>query len=189
MKHLPALMKYGRLTIRQFAGKVKDPALQTIFYHLVHFGGQDVPLLTVLLPLAYVHRKMAGIPEKGWLSFARAIERRFVELGGSVKYKSKVTQLIVEIGAVKSVLLDNGTRIMADRVLSAADGRFSKSLLLGKEEGDTYQDYRPQDVSDQPVQVNLGVDMDFSGQHGPMTYVLKESMNAAGREHERITAF
>ncbi len=187
MKLLPALMKYGRLTIRQFAGTVKDPALQTVFHNLVHFGGLDVPLLTVLLPLAYAHRKMAGIPERGWLSFARAIERRFVELGGSTRYKSKVAQLIVENGAVKGVLLENGTRIMADRVLSAADGRFSTSLLLGKTQADTQWDYQPQDVSDQPVQVNLGVDMDFSNQHGPMTYIMKESMMAAGREHERIT--
>lgn len=187
IKHLPALMKYGRLTIRQFADGIKDPALKTVFHNLVHFGGLDVPLLTVLLPLAYAHRKMAGIPEHGWLSFARAIEKRFAELGGSVRYRSKVTRLILEEGAVNGVLMADGTRIMADRVLSAADGRFSQSLLLGKAEGDTKQAFRPQDLSDQPVQVNLGVDGNFLSNCGPMTYILKESIWAAGREHKRIT--
>lgn len=82
VSHLPALLRYGTMTIRGFAAKFKDPSLAAAFNNLVHFGGPDVPLLTVLLPLAYAHRKMAGMPVKGWLAFARAIERRFTELGG-----------------------------------------------------------------------------------------------------------
>jgi phytoene dehydrogenase-like protein len=100
--HLPVLMKYGTLTISQFASKLKDPDLVTVFNNLVHFGGPDVPLLTVLLPLAYAHRKMAGIPREGWLSFARSIEKRFIELGGTIRYKTKVERLIIENGAVKA---------------------------------------------------------------------------------------
>lgn len=187
LSHLPALMKYGTMTIRQFAAKFKDPALVSVFNNLVHFGGPDVPLLTVLLPIAYAHRKMAGIPLKGWLSFAQAIERRFIELGGSIQYQSKVERLIIENGAVKGIILADGSRHFADRVLSAADGRFSQSLLLGKPEGDTKQTFNPNAVSDQPVQVNIGVDMDFSAEEGPVTYILHDSFNAAGREHGRIT--
>jgi len=143
--------------------------------------------LRVLLPIAYAHRKMAGIPLKGWLSFAQAIERRFIELGGSIQYQSKVERLIIENGAVKGIILADGSRHFADRVLSAVDGRFSQSLLLGKPEGDTKQTFNPNAVSDQPVQVNIGVDMDFSAEEGPVTYILPDSFNAAGREHGRIT--
>ena len=137
LRHLPVLLKYGTTTIRQFASKFKDPALVTAFYNFVHFGGPDVPLLTVLLPLAYAHRKMAGIPAKGWLSFARAIERRFVELGGHIRYRAKAERLLVENGTARGVRLANGSQLPADRVLSAADGRFSQSLFLGKNEGET----------------------------------------------------
>jgi len=187
LAHLPVLLKYGTMTIRQFNQKIKDPALATVFNNLVHFGGQDVPILTVLLPLAYAHRKMAGIPLKGWLSFARAIERRFVELGGSIRYGAKVERLILENDQAKGVVLAEGTQLFADRVMTAADGRFSQSLLLGKPEGDTLQSFQPADLSDQPVQVNLGAADDFSNEDGAVTYILPHSFSAAGREHTRIT--
>lgn len=187
LSHLPVLLKYGTMTIRQFAAKFKDPSLAIAFNNLVHFGGPDLPLLTVLLPLAYAHRRMAGIPQKGWLSFARSIERRFIELGGRVQYKSKVSKLIIENGKVKGVILADGSQYFADRVLSAADGRFSQSLLIGKAEGETIQSFNVHDLSDQPVQVNLGVDEDFSNEKGPVTYILHDSLSAAGREHNKIT--
>jgi phytoene dehydrogenase-like protein len=187
LAHLPVLLKYGTTTIRQFASKFKDPALVTTFYNFVHFGGPDVPLLTILLPLAYAHRKMAGIPVKGWLSFARAIERRFVELGGNIRYNAKVERLMIEHGAAAGVILADGSQLLADRVLSAADGRFSQSLFLGKKEGETAQSFDPQDLSDQPAQVSIGVAEDFSAENGPVTYILPDRFKAAGREHEKMT--
>lgn len=187
LSHLPILMKYGNMTIRQFAAKFKDPSLAEVFNNLVHFGGPDVPLLTVLLPLAYAHRKLAGIPLKGWLNFAQSIERRFVELGGSIRYRAKVERLIIESGVAKGVILTDGSRHFADRVLSAADGRFSQSLLLGKSDGETRQSFNSSDISDQPVQVNIGVDEDFSAVDGPVTYILPYDLKAAGREHSKIT--
>lgn len=186
LKHLPALLKYGSMTIRQFSEKITDPTLKTAFHNFVHFGGPDVPLLTILLPLAYAHRKMAGIPRQGWLSFARAIERRYTGLGGQIEYKTRVERLIVEDNVVKGVILADGSQRFAGRVLSAADGRFSQSLLLGKPEGDTLQSFDPQEMSDQPVQVNLGVNLDLSAENGAQTYILTEAQTAAGRQHSRI---
>jgi phytoene dehydrogenase-like protein len=187
LAHLPVLLKYGTLTMRQFNRKIKDPTLITVFNNLVHFGGLDVPILTILLPLAYAHRKMAGIPLRGWLSFARAIERRFLELGGKVQYRAKVERLIIEHGVVKGVVLADGSQLFAGRVLSAADGRFTQSLLHNTSEADLAQAFNPADLSDQPVQVNLGAAEDFSAEDGPMTYILGHPFTAAGREHQRIT--
>jgi phytoene dehydrogenase-like protein len=187
LAHLPALLKYGSMTIRQFTEKIKDPALITVFQNLVHFGGLDVPLLTVLLPLAYAHRKMAGIPVKGWLSFARSIERRFLELGGSIQYQSKVERVIIENNSVIGVILADGKKLLSDRVLTAADGRFSQSLLLGKSQDNPKQDFNPAELSDQPVQVNLGVAVDFSEVKGAITYILPDRLESAGRIHEKIT--
>lgn len=185
--HMPVLFKYGTLTIRQFNRKIKDPALVTVFNNLVHFGGLDIPLLTILLPLAYAHRKMAGIPLRGWLSFARAIERRFLELGGEIHYQAKVERLIIDGKIVKGAVLADGTQHFADRVLSAADGRFTQSLLPNVSESDLARTFIPADLSDQPVQVNLGVAEDFSKYDGPMTYILSDPFTAAGCEHHRIT--
>lgn len=185
--HLPVLLKYGTLSIRQFNRKIRDPHLATVFNNLVHFGGLDVPILTVLLPLAYAHRGMAGIPLRGWLSFARAIERRFHELGGSTRYRAKVEKLLITNSAVQGVVLADGEQLLAERVISAADGRFTQGLLPGVSEKDLEGYLQPEDLSDQPVQVNLGAAMDLSGINGPMTYILSQPFSAAGREHPRIT--
>ena len=49
----PGPLKYGRLTLREFTAPPRDPFCYQVFNNLVHFGGPDVPLLTVLLPIAY----------------------------------------------------------------------------------------------------------------------------------------
>jgi phytoene dehydrogenase-like protein len=63
---------------------------------MAHFVCVDVPFLTVLLPLAYGHLKMTSILMKGWLAFARAIERRFTELGGALRYHARVEKLTLD---------------------------------------------------------------------------------------------
>lgn len=183
----PALVKYGKMTIDQFAEKFKDPTLSLAFRNFVHFGGPDVPMLTLLLPIAYAHRKMAGIPLKGWLDFARSIEKRFLDLGGKIHYRSRVSKLLLEKGVAKGVILGDDITYYADRILSAADGRFSQSLLLGKAESETRDPFRIEELSDQPVQVNIGVNQDFSVYRGATTYILPYNFSAAGREQHKIT--
>lgn len=184
--HIPVVMKYSNLTIDRFNSRIEDTGLRTVFNNLVHFGGGDVPLLTVLLPLAFAHRRMAGIPQKGWLSFARAIERRYLELGGNAIYQKKVQQVIMENGVVKGVKFVDGSQMLADRVLTTADGRFSESLLLGKPEGQTERVYDPKMLSDQPVQVNLGVGLRGIAETGSITYILPRAAEVAGHLQNRI---
>jgi phytoene dehydrogenase-like protein len=175
------------MTIRQFASKARDPFLKTVLDNLVHFGGLDVPMLTILLPLAYAHRGMAGFPRLGWLSFARAIEKRFLDLGGEIRYGSRVERLLVEQGSVTGVTLSDGSRLPANLVLSAADGQFTRFELLGKHEGESPALFPPERLSDQPAQVNLGVAEGHEHEDGPVTYILEPPVSAAGRLHDRIT--
>ena len=182
---LPVLLRYGTLTLRRFLAGLSDSFAVEAFGNLVHFGGTDVPLLTVLLPLAYAHRKMTGIPRGGWLSYARAIESRLAELGGRVLYGTRVERLRIEAGAVRGAVLADGREFSADRVLSAADGRFTRSVLLGEQARDGR--YDPRRMSDQPVQVNLGVAEDWSDIPGPLTWLLLDAPNAAGRPQSRLT--
>jgi phytoene dehydrogenase-like protein len=186
IKHIPVLLKYGLTTITQFNKKIQDPDLKIVFNNLVHFGGGDVPLLTVILPLAYAHRRLAGIPIDGWLLFARAIEKRFIELGGSVRYNARVNSLIVNGKKVQGVKMENGSSLMADRVLSAVDGRFLHTHLLGKREEDLNRLFDPAKVSDQPVQVNLGVRTRGIAENGSITYILPEPEYAGGKGQNRV---
>jgi phytoene dehydrogenase-like protein len=185
LRTLPAMLKYGRMTLREFTRRLSDPFASLAFSNLVHFGGPDVPLLTVLLPLAYADRHATGIPLHGWLSFSRAVEQRFLELGGSVRYGARVVALTTAAGRVTGVRLDDGEEVAADRVLSAADGRFTHSVLLGEPEWEVGRLYDEKRLSDQPVQVNLGVARAWDS--GAVTLPLPGRPTAAGRPQSRVT--
>ena len=185
VRTLPAVLKYGRMTLREFTRRLTDPLATLTFANLVHFGGPDVPLLTVLLPLAYADRRATGIPLHGWLSFSRAVEGRLEELGGAVRYGAEVAALTQTGGRVTGVRLADGEEVSADRVLSAADGRFTHAMLLGEPEWEVARLFDPNRVSDQPVQVNLGVALDWRS--GAVTLPLPERPVVAGRRQSRVT--
>lgn len=192
---LPALIRYSGATLRKYCDGLKDPACRLAFENLVHFGGVDAPLLTVLLPLCYAHRKATGIPRKGWLNFARAIEAEFLSLGGEVRYGIPVSGLVSSgrdaqgraCGRVLGVRLGDGSELRAARVLSAADGRFTAGALLGEAEAALARAFKPEELSDQPVQVNLGVAEDWSEFGGPLTLPLAEGRATAGRKQTKLT--
>ncbi len=195
IQSLPALLRYSKMTLRDFLGRLSDPACRIAFENIVHFGGFDRPLLSILLPLAYAHKKATGIPRKGWLAFARSIEAKFLSLGGELRYDSSVTGLIASSldseghprGRVLGVMLADGSEIRANRVLSTIDGRFTNKTLLHEDEDAIARTFKPEDLSDQPVQVNLGVAEDWSSVRGPLTLILPEAMVAAGKPQSKIT--
>jgi phytoene dehydrogenase-like protein len=183
---LPDVLKYGRLTLRAFSRRLRDPLAAVTFANLVHFGGPDVPLLTVLLPLGYAGRRATGIPRHGWLSFSRAVEQRFRELGGEVRYGARVAALTSAKGRVTGLRLDDGEEIAADRVLSAADGRYTHEVLLGEPEWEVGRLFNERRLSDQPVQVNLGLAREWP-EAGAVTLLLPGRPSAAGRRQSRVT--
>ena len=191
LRTMPAVLKYGRMTLREFTRRLTDPLAALTFSNLVHFGGPDVPLLTVLLPLAYADRRATGIPLHGWLAFARAVERRLEQLGGEVRYGARVagltqvTELTQAASRVTGVRLADGEEVAADRVLSAADGRFTHSVLLGEPEWEVGRLYDERRLSDQPVQVNLGVARSWDS--GAVTLPVPARQVVAGRPQSRVT--
>ena len=84
LRSLPAMLKYGRLTLRQFNARLQDPFCRQVFDNLVHFGGPDVPLLTVLLPHrlrapphdGHPARRLARFRARGRAALSRARRRR-----------------------------------------------------------------------------------------------------------------
>jgi phytoene dehydrogenase-like protein len=185
LRTLPAVLKYGRMTLREFTRRLTDPLAALVFGNLRHFGGPDVPLLTVLLPLAYADRRATGIPFHGWLSFSQAAERRFLELGGAVRCGAKVTEITQTAGRVTGVRLAGGEEVAADRVLSRADGRFTHSVLLGKPKWEVSSLYDVRRLSDQPVRVNLGVARSWDS--GAVTLPVPARQVVAGRPQSRVT--
>jgi phytoene dehydrogenase-like protein len=128
------------------------------------FGDEDYSLLGIASTLAMLHMKAAGYPAGGSLEFARAIEKRLLDLGGKVFYKHGVAKILEENGRAAGILLVNGNEIRADYVISAADLRTTVYKMLGGRHLEPMHEelFNSVKLSPSTVQVSFGVAMDLS---------------------------
>ena len=80
--------------------------------------------------------KNYGVPAGGSLEFSRAIEQKYLKLGGTVNYGKRVEKILVENNKAKGVCLADGTEHHADVVVSDAFGYSTNFGML--EGGDTW---------------------------------------------------
>ena len=129
-----AFMRWRKVSVRDFAGKLKNPFLRETFAHMAE-EVEEFPMLALIMPLAWLNRKVAGYPLGGSIPFARAIEKRFLDLGGSIQYGARVVEVLTEAAEqgdrAVGVRLEDGIEHRADIVISAADGRTTIFDMLG----------------------------------------------------------
>jgi phytoene dehydrogenase-like protein len=138
--HIGFLRKWGAISIQDFAKRFKNPFLREVFP--LFFDLPDFPMLAVLMTFAWMHQKAAGYPIGGSLEFSKAIEKRYLDLGGEIHYKSPVSKVLVECNKATGLILSDGTQHRADTVISAADGHSTIfDLLEGKYVDDKIKTY------------------------------------------------
>ncbi len=177
MPYLGPLARWGLVSARDFAGHFRDPFLRRAL-SLV-FGWPDIPMMAALSVLGSMYAGNAGFPAGGSLAFARGLERRYLELGGEIRYKAQVQKVLVEPdreGGERAVgvRLYDDEEVRGDYVISAADGRGAIfDLLEGR-----FANHRVTSLYDghlpihSIVQVSLGVDRDLSPEPHWATYLL-----------------
>jgi len=174
------LPQWVRGTVQEFASRLQDPFLRETF--LQGFGNME-GMMFLLLYLALQNMKDGGYPIGGSLSFARAIERRYIRLGGEVHYGARVVRILVEHDRAVGVRLHNGMEYRAERVISAADGHATIfEMLEGKYLDDEirgYYDTWP--VFPPLIQVSLGVARDFSSEPPRISLPLREPITIGGK--------
>ena len=133
-----------------------------------------------------MHKKSAGYPIGGSLEFSRAIEQRYLNLGGEIHYRSPVSIILVEDDQAVGVRLADGTEHHGDIIISAADGHSTIfDMLEGKYINDKIRGYYDKLPIFPPiVQVALGVARSFWGLPHCIIYPLKEPVTIAGQEHK-----
>ncbi len=190
LPYMPSLAKYSKLSVQDFAARFTDPFLRASFDRA--FDMPDLPMIAMLFTLASMHNRDAGYPIGGSLAFARAIERRYLDLGGQIHYRSRVDTILAEPGAdgdrAVGVRLVDGTEHRADVVISAADGHATLFHMLDSkyvsDKVKGYYDSMP--IFPPIVQVSLGIDRDLSDEPHMVTFALAEPIVMAGEEHSRM---
>lgn len=132
---LPVLLKWTKVPLNSLVDALKSVKLRQAFSVLFGDSLRDFPAGGLFMMLGYMAKKSAGYPLGGSLAFARAIEAKYLALGGAIHYGSKVEEIIVEPGpgsGGRAVGLKGPWgEARADYVVSAADGRFTLDRLLG----------------------------------------------------------
>jgi phytoene dehydrogenase-like protein len=193
LTYMPLLSKYRKMSLQDFAVRFSDPFLRQAFT-TAFFDMGDFPVFGLLFTLASMHNQEAGYPIGGSLAFARAIERRYLDLGGEMHYKSRVDKILVEPGSgqdadrVVGVRLTDGSEHRADVVISAADGHATIfDMLGGKYVSDKVRGYYENLPIFPPiVQVSLGIARDLSDQPHSVNYPLDQPISIAGKSIKRL---
>jgi phytoene dehydrogenase-like protein len=176
------MAKWGQTSAQELAVRFQDPLLRRAFPQI--FGWADIPVMVGMSVLAYMATGNAGFPAGGSLAFARALEQRYLALGGEIHYQAQVEKILVEDGRAVGVRLYNDEVHHAGTVISAADGRGTLFDLLGDEY--VSPDIRKRYDGHLPIHAQIlaafGVKRDLTDEPHWATYLLPEPLLVAGEE-------
>ncbi|HZY24732.1 MAG TPA: NAD(P)/FAD-dependent oxidoreductase [Bacteroidales bacterium] len=148
-------------SMADFAERFKDPLIYEVFPQIL--ADKDMSLLALVATMALLNKKGGGFPEGGSLEFAKAIEKRFLNLGGKIFYGKKVEKIIVKENKACGVFLAKGEEHQADYIISAADLHTTTyNMLDGKYIEPQHEElFNKAKIFKSSVQVSIGVNMDF----------------------------
>jgi len=118
------------------------------------------------------------------------IAQRFKDLGGELRCRSQVADVIVENDRAAGVVLESGEELRADTVIWAADGHhLIFDLLKGRYMDETIRKMYETWVPTRPlVHVALGVARDLSNLPAKTCFELEEPITIGGHRHRWIVA-
>jgi phytoene dehydrogenase-like protein len=135
--------------------------------------------------------EIRSYPLGGSLEFARSIERRYLDLGGEIHYKSPVTKILVEHNRAVGIRLADGMEHRSDIIISAADGHTTIFKMLdGKYINNKIQDYYDKlPVFFPSIYIGLGVARSFDDlphSVSGLIFPLDEPVTIDGKERNRL---
>ncbi len=185
--YLPAMSKYGKLSMADYSKKFTNPILKEFF----SAGISDLSFLAIVFSLAWMAQGNAAYAVGGSLRLIGLIEENYKKLGGRIRFKTRVERILVEDGRAVGVVLQGGEKMRADIVVSAADGHATIFDMLGGKFTDEkirkiYDTYKP---FPSYIQVSLGVDADLSGEPGAVVLLLDKDVQVDPKTTENAVTF
>lgn len=191
--YLKVFRKWGKITIQDVIPRFKNPFLREVFPYIFNLQNPPTfPIMAVLMTFAWMNQKMGAYPIGGSLELARAIERRYLALGGKIQYKSRVVKILVENDQAVGVRLADGSEHRSNIVISAADGHTTIfDMLDGKYIDKKIQGYYDKLPIYTPlVYIGLGVARTFEDIPPTVTgidFPLDEPITIGGKERKRLS--
>ncbi len=185
MWSMRSFMKYftGKFSksCKDYVKRFQSPQIREI---IVNLFSPDGPIWFVIMILACVAGGYLGLLTKGCPGFIDPIVERYVSLGGRIQYKSTVKEILVEDDKAIGILLDDGSKHMADIIVSAADGYCTiYELLEGRYVSDKlekiYKEWKPYDPT---IMVSFCVRREFKSEAPLTVLMLSDPLGYGGRQ-------
>jgi phytoene dehydrogenase-like protein len=135
------------------------------------------PVGGLLMMLGFMAKRSSGYPLGGSAVFARAIESKYLALGGRIRYGFKVDEIVVEGGRAVG-LKGRGEEVRGDIVVSAADAHDTVHRMLGGKylNPDLARAFESYERYPSLLFVSLGLRRDYSDIPPCQTFALKEPL-------------
>ena len=171
--------------VAEYVLTVNNPWLQDCIKSLFL---PEVPVWFIFLLLATFADGKLGLLEGGCLDFVQTIEKRYKGLGGQVRYRATVEEILVENDRAVGIRLADGTEHTSDIVVSAADGYGTIFRMLG---GRYVSDkimsrYAEWKLFTPLLMVNFGVAREFPNEPPFTSIVLRCPITIKDEEIDRI---
>lgn len=189
-KNLPKIMKWGKVTLNDYAERFNNEFLKKAFSHVQYdMSTAHIPMFPHLLFLSGFDAGDMGWPKGGSLQFSKRIARKFTDLGGELNHRSQVQDIMVEDDQAVGIILTDGSQHRADVVVSAADGHQTiYHMLDGKYTNETidkyYRSYEEEQVFG--LQVFLGVNMDLSKEPHAISLLLDKPLELELKKRDSL---
>jgi phytoene dehydrogenase-like protein len=170
--------KWMRTPLSEVAAGIRGKKLREALSVLVGERTMGTfPVGGLMMMLGFMAKKSNGYPLGGSAVFARAIERKYLELGGKVRYGFKVDEITVSHGRVMG-LKGRGEDVRGDIVISAADAHDTIYRMLGGRylNSDLTKAFESYERYPSLILVSLGLRRDYSAVPPCQTFALKEPL-------------
>lgn len=180
--------KYGGLTVKEFAARFQNPFLRSAVRFMIDSPGWpmvDYPLLG-LSGFLRASVAGAGVPIGGSQQVIYKIAERYSRLGGEVRYRTRVKELVIENDRVVGVRLEDGSEQRAGLVVWAADGHtVIFDILGGRYINDDIRAMYEKWIPVKPlVHVCIGLNRDMSKIPNRIIFEIEKPISIAGEEHK-----
>ena len=174
-------LRYTHVSVGEFASKAKSKDLASIFTRYLR---EDFNMHSFFYTHGSFSRGTSGLLEGGSIPMIRRIEEKFKKEGGILHLGTPVKKITLEDGVAKGIVLEDGTSIEADYVISTADAHFTFANLLEGKVKDPFFDKRFANKEDFPLisgfQFSFATKRDISKIPATVDYVC--SLPFLGRE-------
>ena len=166
MANMPKVMKeYGKINCKQLGERFSSPVIRKL---ICDYLPEDYTAYSLLVSYATMTSGNGNIPMKGSLAMSLRIVNRFKELGGILHTGTGVKEIILKGKKTEGIMLEDGSVVKADHVISAVDTDFLFGKLIDRK-------YMPKDLAKAyekreayPVttgfQIAYAIPADFSGE-------------------------